>query len=225
MINNPIIFYTASVIIVLFALISVCFKDVIKSLLAAIIVFFAGALFFYVLGSEYNAIIQAAVYGLAVPVIIGVSIMFIGGKCRGLDAKSTSLADSEMGKCKRLDARTTSLADSEGGKCRGLDAKSTSLADSEGGKYEDRKKQTIPYLTLLCACIFVLAFVYLMLISLAISPDTFNIMDNSQINSFETIKAFATGIFVNYVWAFELVSLLLTIVVAGIGLIRGRAWK
>lgn len=173
MINNPIIFYTASVIIVLFALISVCFKDVIKSLLAAIIVFFAGALFFYVLGSEYNAIIQAAVYGLAVPVIIGVSIMFI---------------------------------------CR------------DRGK-EDKKKQTIPYLTLLCACIFVLAFVYLMLISLAISPDTFNIMDNSQINSFETIKAFATGIFVNYVWAFELVSLLLTIVVAGIGLIRGRAWK
>ena len=189
MINNPIIFYTASVIIVLFALISVCFKDVIKSLLAAIIVFFAGALFFYVLGSEYNAIIQAAVYGLAVPVIIGISIMFIGGKCRGLKAKSTS------------------------------------LADSEGGKYEDKKKQTIPYLTLLCACIFVLAFVYLMLISLAISPDTFNIMDNSQVNSFETIKAFATGIFVNYVWAFELVSLLLTIVVAGIGLIRGRAWK
>ena len=207
MINNPIIFYTASVIIVLFALISVCFKDVIKSLLAAIIVFFAGALFFYVLGSEYNAIIQAAVYGLAVPVIIGISIMFIGGKCRGLKVKSTSFADSE------------------GGKCRGLKAKSTSLADSEGGKYEDRKKQTIPYLTLLCACIFVLAFVYLMLISLAISPDTFNIMDNSQINSFETIKAFATGIFVNYVWAFELVSLLLTIVVAGIGLIRGRAWK
>lgn len=194
MINNPIIFYTASVIIVLFALISVCFKDVIKSLLAAIIVFFAGALFFYVLGSEYNAIIQAAVYGLAVPVIIGVSIMFIGGKCRG--------------------------------KCGGLDARSTSLADSEVGKCGDeKKKQTIPYLTLLCACIFILAFVYLMLISLAISPDTFNIMDNSQINSFETIKAFATGIFVNYVWAFELVSLLLTIVVAGIGLIRGRAWK
>ena len=32
------------------------------------------------LGSEYNAIIQAAIYGLAVPVIIGISIMFTTGK-------------------------------------------------------------------------------------------------------------------------------------------------
>ena len=37
---------------------------------------------------------------------------------------------------------------------------------------------------------------------------------------FDTIKSFAKGIFINYVWAFELVSLLLTVVIAGIGLLR-----
>lgn len=171
MIDNPIIFYTASVIIVVFGLISIVAKNIINSLLAAIVVFLCGALFFYVLGSEYNAIIQAAIYGLAVPVIIGISIMFLARE----------------------------------------------------NKIESTK--TFPYLVLLCTGIFVLAFVYLMLISLAISPDTFNIMEQSQTNSFETIKAFAAGIFVNYVWTFELVSLLLTIIVAGISLIGRKSWK
>ena len=76
MINNPVVFYISSTLIILFALISLFCKDVIRALLAAIVVFFCGAIIFYALGSEYNAIIQAAIYGLAVPVIIGVSIMF-----------------------------------------------------------------------------------------------------------------------------------------------------
>ena len=56
--------------------------------------------------------------------------------------------------------------------------------------------------------------------SLAIMPDTFRVMDVFQVNAFDTIKSFAKGIFKNYVWAFELVSLLLTVVIAGIGLLQ-----
>ena len=80
MINNPVIFYIASFLIISFALLSMFLKNIIYSLLAAIMVFFSASIFFYMLGSEYNAIIQAAIYGLAVPVIIGVSIMFTTGK-------------------------------------------------------------------------------------------------------------------------------------------------
>ncbi len=166
-INNPIVFYLASFFIIVFAFITLFAKNVIYSLLSAVVVFFFGALFFYMLGSEYNAIIQAAVYGLAVPIIIGISIMF---------------------------APTI-------------------------GKVREKTFIT-PYITLMCAAIFILAFVYLVLMSLAIMPDTFRIMDAFQVNAFDTIKSFAKGIFINYVWAFELVSLLLTVVIAGIGLLQ-----
>ena len=51
-----------------------------------------------------------------------------------------------------------------------------------------------------------------------ICADTFNINPAVEMNTFDTISAFARGIFVNYVWAFELVSLLLTIVIAGLSM-------
>ena len=167
MINNPVIFYSASVLITIFALLALFARNVVYSLLAAVVVFFFGALFFYILGSEYNAIIQAAIYGLAVPVIIGVSIMF--------------------------------------------------TTRSAGG----RKSFITPYITLLCSGIFLLAFIYLVMMSLAMMPDTFHNMELVQVNAFDTI-------FIDYVWAFELVSLLLTIVIAGFGLIKfrkGGEWK
>ena len=151
----------------MFALLTLFAKNVIYSLLSAVMVFFFGALFFYMLGSEYNAIIQAAIYGLAVPIIIGVSIMF---------------------------APTS-------------------------GKVKDKSFVT-PYVTFMSAALFVLAFVYLVLMSLAMMPDTFRVMDVFQVNAFDAIKSFAKGIFINYVWAFELLSLLLTVVIAGIGLLR-----
>ena len=167
MISNPIVFYLASFFIIVFALLTLFAKNVIYSLLSAVMVFFFGALFFYMLGSEYNAIIQAAIYGLAVPIIIGVSIMF---------------------------APTS-------------------------GKVKDKSFVT-PYVTFMSAALFVLAFVYLVLMSLAMIPDTFRVMDVFHVNAFDAIKSFAKGIFINYVWAFELLSLLLTVVIAGIGLLR-----
>lgn len=166
MIDNPVIFYSASVFIILFALLSLFAKNVVYSLLSSIVVFFFGALFFYVLGSEYNAIIQAAIYGFAVPVLIGLSIMF------------------------------------------------------GGGKTNSKKKHSLFWYLPLFAGIFILAFVYLLMMSLVIMPDTFNASDALQVNAFDTIRTFARALFVDYVWAFELVSLLLTIVIAGLGMLR-----
>ena len=172
MIDNPIIFYPSFVLIILFAMITLFARNIVYSLLSAIVVFFFGALFFYVLGSEYNAIIQAAIYGLAVPIIVGISIMFCSPYYKNPEVK----------------------------------------------KY----KILTPYITFLCGGIFLLAFVYLVLMSLVMSPDTFHYLGNLQVNSFDTIWAFAKGIFVNYVWAFELLSLLLLIVIAGFSMLKRR---
>ena len=186
MINNPVIFYSASFLIILSAIFALFAKNVIYSLLWATLVFFFGAVFFYILGSEYNAIIQAAIYGFAVPVIIGVSIMFCGGRGRG----------------------------KYGGKYG---------SNNSGSRSQNERRFVLPYITLMCAAIFVLGFVYLIMMSLVIMPDTFNIMETVQTTAFDNILAFAKGIFINYVWAFELVSLLLTIVIAGISMTARRS--
>lgn len=165
MVENPIFFYISASVIITFALLSLFSKNIINSLLSAIMVFFAGALFYYILGSEYNAIIQAAIYGLAVPIIIGVSIMFTNG---------------------------------------------TQI---------NKKGFTLPYITFISAGIFLLAFIWLIRMSLVFLPDTFNLTEIPQVNTFDVISVFAKGIFINYVWAFELVSLLLVIVIAGICLL------
>lgn len=169
MINNPIIFYIAAALLITFALTSLFDKNIIRSLLSAIVVFFCGAIFFYVLGSEYNAIIQAAIYGLAVPIIIGISIMF-----------------------------TTEGKNSP-------------------------KTHVLSFVTLLAAGIFLSAFIFIILISLAIIPETFHMIEIPQVNFFDVISSFAKGIFINYVWGFEIISILLTIVIAGFTLYkRGR---
>ena len=168
MITNPIIFYAALIIIIAFALLSLFLKNIIYSLLAAVIVFFSASIFFYMLGSEYNAIIQAAIYGLAVPIIIGISIMF-----------------------------TT-------------------------GKRSEKKDSVLPLLSVAACFLFIMAFVYVLMISLVMIPDSFHLMEIQQFNSYDVISEFARGIFIDYVWAFELLSLLLTIVIAGFSLYSGK---
>ena len=168
MINNPIIFYIASVLIIGFAVGAVFLKNIIYSLLCAIMVFFSASIFFYMLGSEYNAIIQAAIYGIAVPVIIGLSIMF-----------------------------TT-------------------------GKRNSKKESVLPFLTIIAALLFIMAFVYVIMISLAMMPDSFRFMDIKQFNAYDVFSEFARGIFIDFVWAFELLSLLLTIIIAGITMLDKR---
>ena len=168
MISNPVFFYTISVILIIFTFLTMFFKNIIYSLLSAIMVFFATAIVFYILGSEYNAIIQAAIYGLAVPVIIGISIMFTSAK-RG-----------------------------------------------------KRQWFTRPYITLFAATIFAMALIYATMISLVILPDTFNYTELLQTSSYENILSFAKGIFVNHVFPFELISLLLTVTIAGLTLFKAR---
>ncbi len=168
MINNPIIFYIASFILIGFALMSMLFKNIIYSLLCAIMVFFSASIFFYILGSEYNAIIQAAIYGLAVPIIIGLSIMF-----------------------------TTR-------------------------KNKPYKESLLSYITIISSILFIMALIYVIMISLVMTPDSFRFMELVQFNSYDVISEFARGIFIDYVWAFELVSLLLTIIIAGFTLFSGR---
>ena len=165
MINNPVVFYIASTLIISFVLCSMFLKNIIYSLLCAVMVFFSASIFFYMLGSEYNAIIQAAIYGFAVPVIIGVSIMFTTGR----------------------------------------------------GK--SQKESVLPLIILISGILFTMAFTYVIMISLAMLPDSFHIMESVPFNSYDVIKEFARGIYIDYVWAFELLSLLLTIIIAGLTLI------
>jgi len=171
MINNPVVFYIASFLIIGFALLAMFLKNIIYSLLCAVMVFFSASIFFYILGSEYNAIIQAAIYGLAVPVIIGVSIMFTTGKSK------------------------------------------------------ISKDSLLQPVLLIAGALFIMAFVYVLMISLAMLPDSFHIMETVPFNSYDVISEFARGIYIDYVWAFELLSLLLTIVIAGFTLYKIRRNK
>lgn len=168
MINNPIIFYTASVLIIVFTLAALMNKNIIYSLLSSIMVFFTGAIFFYILGSEYNAIIQAAVYGLAVPVLIGLSIMFTKGKSESKKLGKTGLS------------------------------------------------------ILIFAVVFLFIFTDIVIFSVSKLPQTFSCAKILQVNTYDVLSSFAGGIFINYVWAFELLSLLLTIVIVGLTIFRKR---
>ncbi len=168
MINNSVVFFVASFFIICFSILSLFLKNIIYSLLCAIIVFFSTSIIFYNLGSEYNAIIQAAIYGFAVPIIIGISIMF-----------------------------TTK-------------------------KIYNKKESFISFLTIFFSSLFIMAFVYIIMISNAMIPNTFNVANIQQFSSYDVLLEFAKGIFINYVWAFELLSLLLTVVIAGLTLFNKK---
>lgn len=171
-IYNPIVFYPAAIVIILFAVLTITFKNIFYSLLSAIVVFFLAGMFFYVLGSEYNAVIQLAIYGVAVPVILGVAIMF------------------------------------------------TNLKDKNKEKISTFKKAAI----FLTGGIFILALIYLGLISSVFYPEGFNIINPVETNPVGVIRAFSSGIFVKYVFAFEVISILLTIIVAALTMFQGEKW-
>ena len=71
-----ILFYPSALLLIIFALISVFTNKVVNSLLAAVCVFFITAVIFYLLSAEYNALIQLSVYGLAVPILLAIALMF-----------------------------------------------------------------------------------------------------------------------------------------------------
>ncbi len=169
-IDNAIVFYPAAVVMLLFGILAIYFKNIFHSLLCAIVVFFLAGMFFYILGSEYNAVIQIAIYGVAVPIILGLGIMF-------------------------------------------------------RGKYKDdikTQKHSLKYIMLLISGIFILAMIYLIMTSLLVVPQGFEITEINNVSAKGVINVFANGIFVRYVWAFELVSLILTIIVAGLTMFKRK---
>ena len=161
-ISNPIIFYPIAILMIFFAILTIKFRNIFYSLLSAIMVFFLTGLIFYILGSEYNAVIQIAVYGVAVPIILALAIMF---------------------------TETTNVI----------------------------KENLLSNLKLKILLITVGIFFILSML-VVLSTSSFYMTPFEGINSYNTINAFAEGIFSNYVLAFEFISLILTIVVVGLTL-------
>lgn len=162
---NPIIFYPTAVLIILFAVLAIKFKNIFYSLLSAIGVFFLAGILFYILGSEYNAVIQIAIYGVAVPVVLGLAVMF------------------------------------------------TDLRKKDNSEV---KISNFKYIMFLMGGLFVLALVYLTMTSMVMSSVGFNQVESIGNTSIQVMNAFARGLFVKYVWAFELVSVILTMIVVGL---------
>ena len=163
---NPIVFYPSAILMILFALLAIKFHNIFYSLISAMIVFILAGLFFYVLGSEYNAIVQIAIYGVAVPIVLGLAIMFTNNR-KSLNESSKS-----------------------------------------------------NIWTFVVASIFILALVYLLLASFSINPNGFNLTDSVSGAYNKSLWVFGQGLFIKYVWAFELVSLILTMVVAGLTILK-----
>lgn len=164
---NPIVFYPSAILMILFALLAIKFKNIFYSLLSAILVFFFAGFFFYVLGSEYNAVIQIAIYGVAVPVVLGLAVMF------------TNLKKEDK---------------------------------------SDIKPTNLKYTMFLTSGIFILSLLYLVMTSKIVSSIGFNISEKIENTSVQVLSAFSQGLFVNYIYAFELIALILTIIVVGITL-------
>ncbi len=175
-IYNEIIFYSASFLIIAFGILTLVLRNIFYSLLSAIVVFFMTAVLFLLLGSQYNAIIQMTVYGFAVPVILGLGIMF------------------------------------------------TNMKKDRSIKFEFSHSK---YSVILVCGIFIMALVYILMLSLLGMSEVFStqcIFDES-INSYSNFMVFSNGIFTKYVWGFELVSVILTLTVAGLTVIKNAGRK
>lgn len=70
-----IFFFLASLSLVC-AIFSVLAKRIIYSLISAVVVFLGVAGLFFLLGADYNAVVQISVYGVAIPILFVIAIMF-----------------------------------------------------------------------------------------------------------------------------------------------------
>lgn len=164
---KSLIFYGFAGAIILFALLSVFSFRILYALLAAVCVFFATAGIYFILGADYNAVIQIAVYGIAIPILFVLAIMFTAEK---LDKKI----------------------------------------------YLTLKPRF--FFSFLGLGVLFLSLIYLIVISLSLNSNSAWIMlkQTMFINKYQMFTALSEGFFVNYVFAFELFSILLLIVVVGI---------
>ena len=176
-----VIFYSLSALIIIFAGLTIKFRNIFYSLLSAMTVFLLVGILFYTLGSEYNAVIQIAIYGFAVPIILAIAIMFTTMK-------------HEKEKTENAEQKTP------------------------------QKTNRMKYFIYLTGGLFILALVYLVMTSVVITPDSFNYIGKASVSQYEVLQAFGKSIFVKYVWAFELLSVILTIIAIGLTLFK-RARK
>jgi len=77
---KSITFYSFAFLVIIFSIIIIFANRILYSLLSAVIVFFCTGGIFFALGADYNAVVQIAVYGVAVPIIFLFAIMFTSQK-------------------------------------------------------------------------------------------------------------------------------------------------
>jgi len=90
---KSLIFYGFAGAVILCALLCIFSSRILYSLLAAVCVFFATAGLYFLLGAEYNAVIQIAIYGIAIPILFVFAIMFTSDK---LDKKTYITAQPRL---------------------------------------------------------------------------------------------------------------------------------
>lgn len=162
--TTALIFYPTALIIIIFSILTILAKKIVYSLISAIVVFMAAGLIFYLLGAEYNAVIQLTIYGIAVPVLLAMAIMF-------------------------------------------TDVKHEKHAIITGAR---------KYVIITAAILVIMSLVYLAAIAVNITPNPPFSDANTNLNSFRIFDAITDGFFTSYLAAFELFSLLLLAVVAGV---------
>lgn len=73
-------FYGFSGLILLFAALSIFSVRILYSLVSAVVVFLTAGGIYFILGADYNAVIQISVYGIAIPILFVLAIMFTSDK-------------------------------------------------------------------------------------------------------------------------------------------------
>jgi len=161
---KSLIFYGFAGAIILFALFSIFSIRILYALLSAVCVFFATAGIYFLLGADYNAVVQITIYGISIPILFVLAIMFTAEK---LDKKI----------------------------------------------YLTLKPRF--FFSFLGLGILFLSLVYLIVTSLSLSSNEawITLKQTMLINKYQMFHALSEGFFINYVFAFELFSILLLMVV------------
>lgn len=77
MLINSIFFIVYSTILIFAAILTMVSNKIIHSLIWAMLVFLMVGCLFLLLGATYNAVVQFLIYVVAIPILIGVSIMLV----------------------------------------------------------------------------------------------------------------------------------------------------
>lgn len=163
---KSLIFYGFAGVTILFAVLSIFSIRILYSLLAAVCVFFAVAGLYFLLGADYNAVIQIVIYGIAIPILFALAIMFTADK---IDKKTFLTLKPRF------------------------------------------------FFSFFAIGVLFLSLIYLIATSLSLSSNAAWILTKQTmfINKYQMFKAISDGFFINYVYAFELFSILLLVVVVG----------